>query len=1662
MSSMDPKSRISLISRLSESANRVSTSVGTRTEAINGDFRVVLARDQVTRFYKGAEYDSVAVTDLDDEIIDKINQNPDKVAEDLCNCFMEDFEKEAAHATQDSTTWNTIQEKQLDRQRVDLHPRTEESPEQITEKQIPDPSPGYPQGQRPGTYDEITERQLRNEGSTFYNKSRDSGKDRDEDRNQVTEKQLDDDKSRFNAPVGGLNRGEVGAVFDGGLDSQWQQIMHKQIQELLSHHEWTDPETITEGKDQLESQDGELSRMTAADAQETMKQAEKALAKILLASGVVPKQLLTVAGRLVSHPSKYAVLANMIGTYQKVNVSTEDIEEKVAKARYWGKSASAHENWSPSQTADALIRVLASIKAPAKAIVGSLVGITSRQDLQDRIEKQTDLLLTAEQVEPTPQDEFDIFKRVAAGEFDDPTAEGEAKDGLYSYDGHFAEIDADPRNREVFAEAAMAHSIAKISKSEPDTELQGLSLNVDEENKCFTAIMRDAKAGNETKLSQDEIDKRAARRQEMADKALGKVASSNATTKEAQMPAGGQMGAGGPGAGPDMMNPEAPPGAGDMGGVPPTESLTQDMAPGEGGEEPTGEPKPPGSLCPVCGSTDVDVDNGDFRCNNCGGEGTIEVDMNIKKWPDVIQETEGEGEEGVSAEEAVAGTEEMAGAEPAPEGSVMPSVPVGASARLTPRTLEKIAEKKIKIGKICPRCGSSETDLHKAAASDGLDGYCWTCGQEYNFQIRGGKDKKHQVFAQFLWNPNPAKCDGCVTPLKKAFIESLANYGMTWDEFRSLPGTKAQADMVLKIAKAGSLDIANGLLAPLPLEKCAASKRWDDRAQFDKFPSASCRELLKRRWGENATAMSGPCEGAKLADCVCDQLERLGIYTDGVAAKVASHMASNDPRVYNPIETCQTMLVKAGYSLTDAKIATDGLRAAFAPEEDLIIEGIIQTAGLFDEEEPMEGPLDVPVSPEEPELPGGEMTSEPEPVGLEEGPEDMGPLGGDKLDLGIEGDTVSLKLDTLLDKLDQLVDVLMQMSNGDIDDSLVEVEPSIDVMEGEEAAPDLDVSEVTEETVESPEEEGTEEIPGLKGEEETEEVGAEGDIVKESEPEEEGGEEEDKECSTPKPCSKPVEKKEPEPQAKPEGEQPNSEKETTAEVAEETTGEVKEASKPAAPAEVIQKEASNVTTEQNRQAEAARLNSMLIKMKTGSIGSQQSGLDNVFNGLVEQLAKQQAAKAAAEQPGQQKTAEAEGTVKTAKSQDSQQKIEYKSVKQKKVNETPAQDTAGKVQDGGKMGDEESFKTNVEDGFDAPRAQATIGKETAENTVSETGDQPSIPQGSPAMSGETIRPEKQTMVDGNQGSNERQASDEAETKVASYSVSKTHALYPKLLAKLAEGVHTVTLNDGNTYDVKPEGTDKLVLAKVKQEEQQKIEKQEGVTTKSLNKKDELADDPDTGNVRANKTHERAEDEQKPNDGVEEFDTPKAPNDGRISKEEDSGKAEEHPPVAMGGGVNPKYDQNESIHPEKIDETLGKRNDISATASTNTDQKYAAQVAGEMLKAGMIEGVDLVAKIEELSRLTPETLKVVEQSIVAKAASDQEAKTAAQTQPGMQKQGTPGASEVLAALTTASAATRPVEVPGDDLTGQIQQAFTLDKRNRDYERFSQEHPVDRMFR
>jgi len=241
---LDRESRDKLKEKLKGITQKAASKVITEVKAEQGDFKVVLSPKQIDHFYKNEKVASIPVLDLDDEIIQYVQNDSESCVAVMLSEFAsgyntEAFEKTAAHATQSPQTYQRTTERQFDNQNIPLHPRDEEGQpyRNITEKQMPE------HDERHGSYNVITQGQLRDEKSTFKGEPLEAGHRCDEGRNIITEGQFSNEKQQ-----GSVDRGDIGAVFNA---DQSHMITQKQIRELLSHHGWDEPRTITEGQDQL-------------------------------------------------------------------------------------------------------------------------------------------------------------------------------------------------------------------------------------------------------------------------------------------------------------------------------------------------------------------------------------------------------------------------------------------------------------------------------------------------------------------------------------------------------------------------------------------------------------------------------------------------------------------------------------------------------------------------------------------------------------------------------------------------------------------------------------------------------------------------------------------------------------------------------------------------------------------------------------------------------------------------------------------------------------------------------------------------------------------------------------------------------------------------------------------------------------------------------------------------------------------------------------------------------------------------------------------------------------------------------------------------------------------------------------------------------------------
>jgi hypothetical protein len=90
-------------------------------------------------------------------------------------------------------------------------------------------------------------------------------------------------------------------------------------------------------------------------------------------------------------------------------------------------------------------------------------------------------------------------------------------------------------------------------------------------------------------------------------------------------------------------------------------------------------------------------------------------------------------------------------------------------------------------------------------------------------------------------------------------------------------------------------------------------------------------EKLARRYGQDAVALSGPCAGKKIYDCVCKSLQRAGAYSGDLANKVAGIWIDKKAS-----EECLEDYVREGFELKQASLICEALKAKYAQFDDMV------------------------------------------------------------------------------------------------------------------------------------------------------------------------------------------------------------------------------------------------------------------------------------------------------------------------------------------------------------------------------------------------------------------------------------------------------------------------------------------------------------------------------------------------------------------------------------------------------------------------------------------------------------------------------------------------------------------------------------------------------
>lgn len=181
-----------------------------------------------------------------------------------------------------------------------------------------------------------------------------------------------------------------------------------------------------------------------------------------------------------------------------------------------------------------------------------------------------------------------------------------------------------------------------------------------------------------------------------------------------------------------------------------------------------GQKKPWGSVCPVCGSDDVNIAESNADCQSCGStykilqsielvsEGGKGADEGLGEEPMGGPDMSGMGEMAAGAPPAGIGGEAGLGAATAPA----PMAPMATAKsmfrlatvidsdvylRTTMADFDRSTEKRLPLGMVCPKCG--DRNAHKVKAST----FCYSCGTYSKTIVKANKKNPEFLDASITW-----------------------------------------------------------------------------------------------------------------------------------------------------------------------------------------------------------------------------------------------------------------------------------------------------------------------------------------------------------------------------------------------------------------------------------------------------------------------------------------------------------------------------------------------------------------------------------------------------------------------------------------------------------------------------------------------------------------------------------------------------------------------------------------------------------------------------------------------------------------------------------------------------------------------------------------------
>ena len=823
---------------------------------------------------------------------DVIRQDPRGAAEKLLKAFansikhkkegenkMTEFNK-AAGANSVNRDPEVVTEKQLADETNLYHARTGEEAEVVTEKQLD----AKRTGDEP---DVLTEKQI-------------EAKRTGDEPDVLTEKQL---------------RGGKGAM--PRTESMPEVVTEKQLDDKRVNNE---PDVITEK--QLSKVDAPWARAAQRNAAKFvsagahMDKVLNVIADTVIASGCTPDEACEVANNMVgSTKARYELASSLLETPSK---DTVDYAKRLA---FWSnknmkisavtqstisdlivnglRTAAAEQTVNPEVLISA-VDVIGEGGRAVPAIVKKVeekmaLAATESKKVSVRDELRSALGSDTQDIAKRNKERNDVLSAITAKmtkEAAAPVAKTQPK-GDTMIETTFDEMGVPantPRDENfkktvvAFARGACAHNQQKLA-SITNVTISGDTISIavqtdDGSQSVEIPIGQSSGPGNEEVMPETDMAGEGLESTVGAGPGAGTAAattqqhvraSSAKTVKTAQTPAGAGM----PGGAGGASAPGAPE-ANLPGGAPTADPVQALMQGAPAADAPAGEPQDAGeipstserqmpwSICPECGSNDVDItqqDDGGVKgiCKNpeCGAE--YEALMKKEVEFTLLKPTKSMGTKGTPPVEQ-------------PEVPEVPALPVAAQTSLDKGALVRIAKNQKAKGHVCPACGQCNCAPTKAA-----NGHT-----EYT-------------------------CPKCATATVKDVLLSASNPAQSalrvaWMVYPDVDSCKSCKEKAVKLAS----DVRVRKML-----KTAAKDSSD-------FPMAGCMERVARQYGGDTVASFGPCKGKPLTDCICKELQRLGMRTQRHMERMATVAMEKDP-----MDKCLEEQQKKGLEVKQAKSICD-------------------------------------------------------------------------------------------------------------------------------------------------------------------------------------------------------------------------------------------------------------------------------------------------------------------------------------------------------------------------------------------------------------------------------------------------------------------------------------------------------------------------------------------------------------------------------------------------------------------------------------------------------------------------------------------------------------------------------------------------------------------